>query len=142
MKLFLLITLLFSCSLSCKNQNSNKSVEIIQGEETDNDFESFYKKFYSDTAFQKTRIVLPLAGEILEWEEDSVIKDDWTSRKIYVTSYDTILKYQQNARLILEKTNGICVEKIFIENSGFQMERKFVLNGSKWFLMEYKISNL
>jgi hypothetical protein len=42
----------------------------------------------------------------------------------------------------IEKGNEICIEKIFIENSGFSMERKFILRERKWYLKEYNISNL
>lgn len=128
---------------ACQNNSSNKSCDYKKSNDTNEKFEVFINQFYSDTIFQKSRIILPLEGEILEWDEkDSVVKSDWTNKKINLTNFETILKYKPNAKHTFVNGNETCTEKILIENSGFLMERKFILIVRKWFLKEYKISNL
>lgn len=129
--------------VACQNNPSNKSNESQSMNESTENFEIFMNQFYSDTIFQKSRIILPLDGVISEWNEnDSAVKSDWKNREIYITDFETILKYKPNTKHTIVKESEKCIEKIFIENSGFSMERKFVLREKKWYLKEYNISNL
>lgn len=131
------------CMFACQNISSNKSNESQKIYEKKESFEIFINQFYSDSIFQKSRIILPLEGVINEWDEnDSVVKSDWKNRKISITNFETIQKYKPNTKHSIEKGNEVSIEKIFIENSGFSMERKFILRERKWYLKEYNISNL
>jgi hypothetical protein len=140
---YYMMIIMTTCLFACQNNSSNKPNDSKNTNDTYEEFKAFINRFYSDTIFQKSRIIIPLEGEILEWnEKDIVVKSDWNNRKINVTNYETILKYKPNAKHSIEKGKETCTEKILIENSGFLMERKFILSERKWFLKEYKISNL
>jgi len=140
---YYLLTIMTFCIFSCQNNSSNKPNESQNINESKENFEVFINQFYSDSIFQKSRIILPLDGEINEWSEnDSVVKSNWKDRQISITNFETIQKYKPNTKHSIEKVNEICIERIFIENSGFSMERKFILRERKWYLKEYNISNL
>lgn len=135
----ILMTFLFACQIN--SQDKTKESESINV--TKEKFEDFYDQFYSDSIFQKSRIIIPIVGEILEWNEnDSVVKSDLKNKIINITNFKTIHRFKPNAKQSIEKGNELCTEKIFIENSGFLMERKFILLNGKWFLKEYNMSNL
>ena len=137
--------LFFGCSTeNVKNErtdlNSSKkeqppidSVEKVQTE----DFENFNKKFHSDKNFQMSRIKFPIKGELITTEE-SITK--WTEKNWqFVNRQVTLGEWKDNGlehKLI--KTENEVFEKIWVENAGFSLERKFQLIENKWYLVMYK----
>ena len=136
----LIISIALSCNrINSKNENAEKQSVKVES------FDEFIDKFYSDTVFQQSRIEKPLKGEILEWHEteDSVVSSKWSDRElIFVTDYETLKNSFKNAKQSFMDNSESKIEKIQVENSGFNIEREFNLVNGKWFLVRYDISNL
>jgi hypothetical protein len=124
---------------SCNQLNSGAKKPVVK-----EDFKSFANEFYSDSIFQQNRIASPLQGEILEWDNmaDTVIISNWMGRESIVSDYTSILDSYGNAQREYKETQDSIVEKIYIENSGFLLERTFKLLNGEWYLVRYNISNL
>ena len=111
-------------------------------EEPTEEFESFYTRFYSDTSFQNSRIILPLEGTIRSWEGDGIIEDTWAKQKISITDKGVYMNQYQNLKVEIKKVNSSYIERYWLENSGFFIEREFVIREGKWCLSRYDISNI
>ena len=109
-------------------------------------FDEFLIRFYSDPDFQKSRIAQPLEGKILEWHETEdmeVVTSTWQEGEPEIISdYEAIKSEIENVKHDISKTENSVIEKIYIENSGFFMDREFRLIDGKWYLCKYDISNL
>ncbi|RLD23145.1 MAG: hypothetical protein DRI70_09765 [Bacteroidetes bacterium] len=108
------------------------------------DFDYFIERFYADTSFQKSRIVIPLQGKIVSMHEteNSIVETTWEGRKIIVTRFEEIKSSMKNVKqtyIILQEST---IEKIYIENSGFLIERTFQLQKERWYLTKYDIVNI
>lgn len=128
---FLLLSILL---VSCKNiNNSRKDAEEIES------FQSFREKFYSDTAFQKDRILFPLPGinsddmdiddSIYFWE-----KDKWK----FLSDFSLIYGINKETT----KSDTSILEKMYLPESGFIVNTEFILKTDEWFLKRLDISNL
>ena len=129
--------------ISCNQPNSItkfNSSEAIKIE----DFNTYISKFYTDSLFQQSRIVTPLEGEILSWDVnvDNVVKSGWLGNEPTVTDYEIIKVTMQSSIQKFDKSQDSIVEKIYMENSGFLMERTFKLSEGQWFLTRYNIKYL
>jgi hypothetical protein len=126
-------TLIITVSLiNCSSNINKKSNELKKEEE----FNKFYKRFYSDSIFQKARIILPLEGEIRS--EGKI--DNWEKGDIIVSSKETFLKDFPNMKSDIIKSDTVIKEKFWIDNSGFNVERIFILKEGKWYLKRYDIT--
>jgi len=111
--------------------------------EKNEDFSSFYQKFYTDTIFQDSRILKPLEGTIKSWNDEDVVREEsWINRKIRITPKEKFLESYKNLKTELLKSDSSVAEKYWIDQSGFFVRRKFILKKGKWYLFSYDISNL
>jgi hypothetical protein len=137
MRLFQIVILVFiiGCGRSQESQNSlsDNSVE---------NFVVFYKRFYSDEAFQQTRLLIPLEGKIKSWDEDEIKEETWEGRNIVISSKDVYLESYPNLKTEILELDSSYVEKYWLEQSGFLIRREFVQRNDKWYLMRYDISNI
>jgi hypothetical protein len=137
MRLFQIVILVFiiGCGRSQESQNSlsDNSVE---------NFVVFYKRFYSDEAFQQTRLLIPLEGKIKSWDEDEIKEETWEGRNIVISSKDVYLESYPNLKTEILELDSSYVEKYWLEQSGFLIRREFVQRNGKWYLMRYDISNI
>jgi hypothetical protein len=102
-------------------------------------FEEFNRQFHSDSIFQLSRINFPIEGKLIEGFD----KQDWTSKnwelmKIPVSEKSSLANYKHSVR----KTDGEVIEKFWIGNSDFLVERRFKKIDGKWFLIYYNDVNL
>jgi hypothetical protein len=106
-------------------------------------FENFYNRFTSDSTFQISRVVFPLKGAKYYFDNDLKadstpwIKDKWEFCTTNIYKIDTS-KYKTNLL-----RNGFDIKKeVWIQNSGFFMERDFKLINGKWFQVYFLVTFL
>jgi len=139
MRTILLIVFVITsgCINSQKNSKQTSLAQIMP-----EDFSFFYSKFYNDTSYQNERILKPLKGSIKTWDDDVVKEETWDNKKITVTSKEKFIQIYKNLKTDLIKKDTVVIEKYWIEQSGFLVEKCFILKSGKWYLYRYDISNL
>jgi hypothetical protein len=135
--LVFLLAITVGCINSQERINRAVSRQIVS-----EDFSFFYSRFYSDTNYQNARILKPLKGTIKSWNDDFIKEEGWDNKKVTVTAKEKFMQIYINLKTDLIKKDTIVIEKYWIEQSGFQVERKFILKSGKWYLFSYDISNL
>ncbi|KFF05452.1 hypothetical protein [Flavobacterium reichenbachii] len=120
--------------LSCnKNKNNHKLSLEKEGRQIEN-FDQFNKRFHSDSVFQISRVDFPIEGtHVSGFEHYDWTKKNWEFQIVPVSEQNKIDEYQHS----LIKSDTLIIEKFWIENSGFQVERKFKIIDGKWFLIYY-----
>lgn len=138
-----------NCTADTKKNYTDKDESSVVEES----FEDFYKRFYSDSLFQVSRVVFPLKGfNSDEYDEDLGNKNpayfwkkkDWsfltTLEKEYlrIDQKDWIEEYKKE---IKRNKDSTILEKIYMVDSGYIVERKFKKIKGKWFLIFYSYRN-
>lgn len=136
-KLIMLVLVISTCSLP--NPNGNKTT--INQEKVES-FDDFYIKFYLDSSFQNERTLKPLEGIILSWVKDEIISETWDNKMIIITPKEVFRSIYTNLIVEIEKKDSLAIERYYINHSGFEIKRTFVLRHSKWYLIRYDISNI
>lgn len=137
MRLFQIVILVFIIGCG-RSQESQKSISDNSVE----NFVVFYKRFYSDEAFQQTRLLIPLEGKIKSWDEDEIKEETWEGKNIVISSKDVYLESYPNLKIEILELDSSYVEKYWFEQSGFLIRREFVQRNGKWYLLRYDISNI
>jgi hypothetical protein len=102
-------------------------------------FETFNIRFHSDSVFQISRINFPLEGKLVDgFEKQNWNSENWKLMKTPVTDKISLSGYKHSLR----KTDEEVIEKFWIDNSGFKVERKFKRINGKWFLVFHADINL
>jgi len=135
------LILLLAIITGCIN-SQEKSNQTTLNQTASEDFSFFYSKFYSDTSYQNERILKPLKGTIKAWDDDVAKEESWDNKKVTVTPKEKFLQVYKNLKTDLIKKDTVVIEKYWIEQSGFQVEKRFILQSGKWYLFSYDISNL
>lgn len=154
--LFSTFNLINSCTAETSNKaEREKDRQPIQTKQiiTNENFEVFYKRFYSDSLFQISRIIFPLKGFNSD-EYDSELgkknppyfwkKNEWTFLETLPQNYvryekkDWVEEYKKEIKHNKDLT---VLEKIFIVDSGYIDERIFKLIKGKWYLVFYSYRN-
>ncbi len=127
---FLTLNLVF---VSCKNQLA-KSIPA------DEPFDVFFDRFHADSIFQMSRIQFPLPGVNTDHMQMEDTVYHWTESN-WELHHDFNL---DTTDFIVEKNilDSLVVEKIYLENSGFIVERTFKKLEGLWFLVYFKNINL
>ena len=138
-KLFLLTTIAI---IGCTNLKED-APKTLQKDSIES-FTGFYEAFYKDTNFQNSRIIYPLKGEIKSRDEnDEPNTETWPlGEKIKVLSKEALLIEHKNLKATLMEKDSIVIEKLWIDQSGFYIEREFVLKSGKWYLNRYDYTNV
>lgn len=105
------------------------------------DFDVFYSRFFQDSTFQRGRINLPLKGSIKYNDGTSIKKESWDGKEVIITPKKDFFKEYKNLTYDLIKSDTLVVEKMWIKNSGFSVERYFKQKSGKWYLDKYNINN-
>jgi Domain of unknown function (DUF4348) len=139
-QIFAILVSLILC-LSCNNSGKK-----VTGKISNEDFNIFYNRFYSDSIFQKSRIEFPLLGihyinedgkfeskELTKWQETEfhVIKNTFPDNDTVLIVGREIYKRR------ISKQDTLVIENVFLENSGFQIIKKFGIKERKWYLISY-----
>lgn len=135
--LIFLLILFFGCGKGQKQPNNLLS----------ENFDEFYKKFYSDSLFQMSRINFPLASDVVNSSSSDIVdstvrvwnRENWVIlRNTYFKENDSIANINgeiYKRKIVNNKTQVI--ESIYIENSGFFIKMNFSLQNGKWHLIDY-----
>ena len=98
------------------------------------DFLTFEKRFVSDAEFQMSRIVFDNLGykpdDDPESEGVKYSPDNWT---VFKNTLDDVRKLGQ-FKTKRELTADKCVQRIWMEDSGFLLEHTYTRINGKWFL--------
>jgi len=114
------------------------SMKSIFQKETE-DFETFNSKFHSDSIFQMSRINFPIEGHLIEdFKKYNWNSKNWQLMKTTVGSKNLSKDYKVKTM----KSDSLVIENIWIENSGFYLERRFKRINNQWFLICYNEVNL
>lgn len=140
-----MVSLLFVyCKSETKEESDNGSnLNKIE------DFEEFHSKFYSDSAFQFSRIKFPLNGYNSDFDDgipDDVREElNMEPQEEFMWKKDEweMLKNVKNENLKkeLKKSDTLVIERIYKEASGYEILREFKPINNKWFLIYYSYSN-
>ena len=133
--------LFFLIIVGCSNPPGENTQPSCQ-EKMAEGFSLFYSKFYNDINFQHERILAPLKGTITTWDDDIIKEESWDNKEITVTPKEKFLEVYKNLKTNLIKKDNIVIEKYWIEQSGFLIEKTFILKSGKWYLYSYNISAL
>ena len=114
----------------------SKSILTVDSAET---FSTFNERFHRDSSFQLSRIAFPIGGHYAEGEYSHEWTDkNWELLKEPVAETATTQEYKHG----FQKTDTTVIEKYWIEESGFKVERRFKKIGGKWYLTYYDEINL
>lgn len=130
----------FLILLSCQNKKSDSSVlskkEIIKNAEK---FDVFDERFHSDSVFQISRVDFPIDGiSISGFNRHNWTRENWQFLNVPVSENNLIENYEHS----LVKTDTLVIERFWIPESSFEVERHFKLIKNKWFLVYYDDINL
>ncbi|MEM8895999.1 MAG: hypothetical protein AAGC88_15575 [Bacteroidota bacterium] len=101
------------------------------------DFDEFYQVFNEDIAFQNQRIEYPLKGEFYDGTMDPMSDNfeyDWTLRDSINFELHNLRDNMMRDRESLENEVR---ERIYIKNSGFEIQLHFAQISGKWYLVYY-----
>jgi len=143
MRIFILssiIVIIIAIFNSCNNSHQENSIPNAKRDSTEV-FEKFYNKFHDDSLFQISRILFPLPGYNIDSDynpNEKIInfnwnKNDWVMHKKILDE-----KFKNE----LKKYNDSMIERLYIENSGVEIIRKFYLYNNKWYLGFYGSQSL
>jgi hypothetical protein len=149
MRAIFMIVILFFIS-SC---NENKKVETKLLPKTEvkkeklisEDFDIFFKKFSTDSAFRISRVNFPLKGFNSD-ETNTNLKDQsylW-SKEDWLFYADEDFKNQKSEDILktdINKDGTYIIFRIYKENSGYDIQYKFKENNKRWFLVNYSYKN-
>lgn len=143
--------ILIGCSQKEKTNEKKVSNWVVDNE----NFYEFSKLFYTDSIFQINRINFPLSGDHnIDIENslsneigDSTIhgwkRENWVMlRNVTFQGEDTVKNIDGVIyRKKIRKTDTLVTESEYIEDSGFEIIKKFSLNKGKWYLIYYSVYN-
>ncbi len=101
-------------------------------------FDEFNARFHKDLAFQLERIAFPIGGKSI----DGAKQHDWNAKNWKMLKTPVLEKSEMKEyKHSLQKTDDLVVEKYWIDNSEFKVERQFKRIKRKWFLTYYNDVN-
>lgn len=102
-------------------------------------FDRFNIRFHSDSVFQISRVDFPIDGiSVSGFERHNWKKENWKFITVPVSEKNEVENYEHS----LIKNDTLVIEKFWIPDSGFEVERQFKLIKNKWFLVYYNDINL
>jgi len=122
------------CILGCQTKTtvqeiSNPANTPLKAE----NFKAFNTRFHNDSVYQLNRIKFPLEGKYVDGlEQHSWAKNNWKMHKTPVSQTSPGPEY---SHIYEETADTLIIEKLWIENSGSNFERRFKLIDGKWYLV-------
>jgi len=141
MRHFILIVLLINFfTISCNRKKENLYNYQIRNTATEiENFNEFNIRFHTDSIFQLARVNFPIGGKSIDgFEKHDWTLKNWVMLKTLVVETSQAKDYKHS----LTKSDTLVVEKYWIPESGFEVERRFKRINNKWFLIYYNDVNL
>jgi hypothetical protein len=95
------------------------------------DFDKFYDRFHSDSAFQLSRVKFPLKGGYHTVDNSS----KWTPANWHIMTTRVYDVDKNKYKATYSKTENTFTQKVWIDSAGFYTECRFELIDGKWFLV-------
>lgn len=108
---------------------------------SEENFSTFFRNFFSDTAFQRQRVMFPLPVITESPQGENYVmmpRTEW--RRIYTIPADTTIEGTKYKRT-LKRNNGTCIQRVFIPQSGFQHLCTFTMKNARWYLTKMEEYN-
>ena len=146
MKNYFFLCFIILLAISCnskkaqKNKLDSKNENRVHGKkDTIESFQSFNIRFHEDSSFQVSRVAFPIGGKYVDGSsQHGWTKQNWKLLKSPVGSPVDTTQYKYR----LVRTDSSVSEKFWIDQSGFNIERRFKLKKDKWFLTYFNDVNL
>ena len=145
-KIIWLVILVFCLFQGCHFGHNGKTKQLIETS-NEEEFDKFQKLFYSDSVFQMSRIIFPLASDIKDSSSSNHVDDSAIilSRQNWIMlQNDFFIKNDSIANIgdriykkKIKRTDSQIVESIYIEDSGFRESMTFSLKKGKWYLIDF-----
>jgi hypothetical protein len=122
----ILKNIIFAVAFICLNAGQSYS----QAKE---DFNTFFKKFEHDKAFQLSRITFPV--KVLQIDEDDKRKKVFISKAKW--EYTDLLSSKKEKYILKigKVKNNECAVNVMIEDTGVMVTHTFQLRSGKWWLI-------
>ena len=102
------------------------------------DFDKFYDRFHTDSAFQLSRVKFPLkGGEVGLDKTTPYTRQNWQMMRTRIYDVD-----KSQYKVEYTKTETTFKQRVWVEGSGFSTECRFELIDGLWFLVYVKDENL
>jgi len=111
---------------------TKKATKTAVKKATTENFNSFYKRFHTDSIFQISRVKFP----VIKGENPETEKKNWMMHRATVSSIDTSM-----FKTKITKTGNYYKEVIYIDGGGFYLEREFKRINGKWYLTSFVDEN-
>ena len=102
------------------------------------DFDKFYDRFHTDSAFQLSRVKFPLKGGEVGLEKTTpYTRQNWQMMRTRIYDID-----KSQYKVEYKKTETTFTQRVWVEGSGFSTECRFELIGIQWFMVYVNDENL
>ena len=129
----------FSCNEKKEAIKNFKKIENVSAKKLNESFDTFNIQFHSDSIYQISRVAFPIGGKYVEgFEKYKWTQNNWRFLKTQVLKNNKI----EDCKHSLIQNDTLVIEKFWIDNSGFKLERKFKRVNGKWYLTYYDDINL
>ena len=95
------------------------------------DFDKFYDRFHTDSAFQMSRIKFPLGGGYHTLDNST----KWTAENWHIMTTRVYDVDKNKYKTTYSKTETTFTQKVWINQAGLFVECRFELIDGKWFLV-------
>ena len=118
------------------------------------DFDAFYARFHTDSAFQMQRVRFPLPGEHTEAKTEEASSEmgqplpvDTSRGEGTPSVYWTAERWEMQTEELLDTTrfevkwqrrDSLVRQQVYVPNSGFAVARTFQRIDGKWYLVYYE----
>ena len=109
------------------NNNAKKPRKAAKVE----DFDKFYDRFHTDSAFQMSRIKFPLGGGYHTVDNST----KWTAENWHIMTTRVYDVDKNKYKATYSKTDSSFTQKVWIDSAGLFVECRFELVDGKWFLV-------
>ena len=111
-----------SCDNNNKSYKEKNSVALRQTNDSTENFDEFNVRFHTDSLFQLSRISFPIGGHFADANDSyKWTPENWVLMRVPVKEKVQSNIYQHE----LHKTDTSVTERFWIDNSGFDVERRF-----------------
>ena len=102
------------------------------------DFDKFYDRFHTDSAFQMSRVKFPLKGASTNLDKSTPwTPQNWQMLRTRIYDVD-----KNQYKVKYSKTETSFIQKVWVDGAGFYNECRFELINGKWFLVYMSDENL
>lgn len=141
MKRLLYILICCVAIAGCKSSSNTQKTPVPNGKSSETtvsrkkskveNFDKFYDRFHTDSAFQMSRIKFPLGGGYHTVDNST----KWTAENWHLMTTRVYDVDNNKYKATYSKTETSFTQKIWIDSAGLFVECRFELVDGKWFLV-------